>query len=232
MKNYLSYLSYKFLDYMQNYILKKGDKILIESSSQKHYFKNFKNISELKNPLNRKRISSIKFRKNRNSDVRNGIYFGNYGYQHQNKNFERFLDLSKKHNIFCKYFGPNNIGLNFSSKQNSIKFHESSGVFKDISFQLVSVNDLVETNPLPYKMIELAALGIPPIFFASQKHYFHNEIKKFNMGLSVSTLEELMDLFTKDKHIYNCDFNLLGSNVKEYMFKNHSFNKNDRKLFE
>ncbi len=232
MKQYFNNFVYNIFNYMQNYILKKADRILIESKFQKKFFINYKNIFVLKNPINKKRISSIKFIKNKNVQSINGIYFGNYGYQHQNKNFEKFLDLSKENNILCKYFGPKDINLNFFSKNKPIKFNNSNKILKNISFQLSSVNHLVETNPLPYKVVELAALGIPPIFFASKKHYFHNEIKKFNMGISISSLEELMNLFNNKKQIHNLNFELLGINAKRYMYKNHFFNIGDRKLFE
>ena len=230
MKNHFNFINYYILSFMQDYILRKSDKILIESNSQKKFFKNYKNVFEFKNPLNKKRISSIKL--NKKQILLKGVYFGNYGLQHENKILEMFLDLCKNNKISCSYYGQVKKNLNFTNVQNSVQFSKSKKVLNNISFQLVSINDSVTTEPLPYKLIELAALSIPPIFFAPANHYFHNEIKKFNIGISVSTISELLLLFDKDNKIYNYDFIKLGENARKYVFKNHVFSFKDRSLFE
>ena len=232
LKHYLNFVNYNVLNLMQKYVLNKVDKILIESNYQKSYFLDYKNVFQFKNPLNEKRISSINLnRKNKNAILK-GIYFGNYGLQHENVRLKQFLELSKKKNIVCKYVGPRKTDLQFTSTQKPLKFKNSKKVLNDVSFQLVSVNDYVLTDPLPYKLIELAALGIAPIFFANENHYFHNEIKKFNMGISVANIQDLNNLFNGDNKIYNLDFNIFGKNSKKYVFKNHIFNLKDRCLFK
>ena len=232
LKYYLNFINYNVLSLMQKYVLSKVNKILIESNFQQSYFIDYQNVFEFKNPLNKKSISSIILNKKTKNAILKGIYFGNYGLQHENVRLKQFLEFSKKEDIACKYVGPRKTYLKFTSTQKPLKFKNSEKILNDVSFQLVSVNDYVLTDPLPYKLIELAALGIAPIFFANENHYFHNEIKKFNMGISVSNIQDLNNLFNGDNKIYNLDFNILGKNAKKYVFKNHIFNLKDRSLFK